>query len=428
MFVEYGILKFQDKYSQNNPLGNITNEDQYVTRYVTELIDFYLSDSNTKLNAKEGCRLPESDRVFYINKASFEKYRTQPVTQKNLFLNEKIVAKYYNVIAIINTEILNRPDSYKIQSDILCMIEKFRQYNNFYALLLGVINEYHSNMKYVHFFYFAKNLFRLKSKEIHPFKISFNLMFYEKHFFDENFDANIEQLVTVSKKLKNDILLGALSSIEKFLFFRFINGRDSPSSNKETLLGVKFFTLYTNMQKQIFMNEKPTILLHVLCDMITFMDLIEKNRLYMPEEAHFCASIVYDFIFYKNFLINLSNLHCINYDVISEITSLKLFFFSIEIQCHVICKILQVLPKFAPNLTYGNMSFVISNEYLKLKAFSIFMRNAFLSNNSCIKAIASYVQNLGNIQKDDHQDLVIYKKLKDELCQNLISKKHFSKN
>ncbi|KAM0686752.1 hypothetical protein COBT_002019 [Conglomerata obtusa] len=365
---------------------------------------------------------------FTSIKLLLRKYRTLPVTQKDLFLNETTVAKNYNVLALINTEILNHPDSLKVQAAVLCMIEKFEQYNNFYALLLRVINEYHSNMQYVHCFDFAKNLIRLKIKEIQPFIFKFNIMFSEKHFFDENFDANIEQLVIISKKLKKDILLGALSSIEKFLFFRFINGLDSPSSDKETLLGVKFFTLYANMQKQIFMNKKPPILLHVLCDMITFMDLIKKNRLCKPEEAHFCAGIVYDFIFYKNFLINLSNLHCINNDVISEITSLKLLFFSIEIQCNVICKILQVLPQFAPNLTNGNMSFVITNEYLKPKAISIFMRNAFLSNFSCIKAIASYVRNLGNIQKNEKQDLVIYKKLKDELCQNLISKKYFSKN
>ncbi|KAM0685608.1 hypothetical protein COBT_003178 [Conglomerata obtusa] len=175
------------------------------------------------------------------------------------------------------------------------------------------------------------------------------------------------------------------------------------------------------MQEQRLKNIKPTILIQALTDIVDFINFIIKNKLAMTEEAEICEHMIVGFDEYMNHLESVDYETKDSYKNISSVTSIKILSYSIEIQCNLIIKFLRhrLIP--SQLLLLSNIMLVGPNAYIKLKAYVIFMRNAFLADISYFSAITGFIQAFGQIKQEPSTSYMeLQNKLRDDLNSNLI--------
>ncbi|KAM0686663.1 hypothetical protein COBT_002110 [Conglomerata obtusa] len=185
------------------------------------------------------------------------------------------------------------------------------------------------------------DLYQEKTYTLQPDIILTELNFSEQNVFDIDFDVNIEQLVTISENVDESVIYGIMKDLKHLKYFKYIYGDDDSLINMETTLVVELLTLYSNMQKQRLANEKPTVILQMLSEIIDFINFIMKNKHIKPEYPLICKNMIKNFIKYKDFLEGLPYECVDNYGKISNVTFVKILTFSIEIQCNLLCKFLR---------------------------------------------------------------------------------------
>ncbi|KAM0687188.1 hypothetical protein COBT_001574 [Conglomerata obtusa] len=212
-----------------------------------------------------------------------------------------------------------------------------------------------------------------------------------------------------------------MRDLEELTFIQYIFGDDMSFKNKEIGLASKAYALFVNMQKQRLQNIKPAILIQALTDIVNFINFIIKNKLAMAEEAEICENMIVCFVEYKNFLESIDYETSNSYKNISCVTSIKILSYSIEIQCNLIIKFLRHRLILTMSDEMHNLTCVRANEFINLKAYVIFMRNAFLADISYFSAITDLIQAYGQIkQAHPTSYMELQNKLRDDLNSNLI--------
>lgn len=423
LFVIASVSEFQEKYPRGTPKDRISNYGQTIEKLVIEIIDFYLSKSKLrKADARDRISVIIKSNLYYEQNA-YKNLQINPINIKNPILNEADIAKYYDILASINEEILIHFESQRIQTDILNIVKTFREDINFdppYANFMDISN-LNKTCEFICEIFI--DLYQEKTYTLQPDIILTNLNFSEQNVFDIDFDVNIKKLVNISENVAESVLYGDMKDLEHLKYFKYIYGDDDSLINMETTLVVELLTLYSNMQKQRLANEKPTVILQMLSDIIDFINFIMKNQHTTPTYASSCKNMIEKFNKYKVFLESLEYESVDNYGKISNVTFVKILTFSIEIQCNLLCKLVRHKSEQELCFTFSKAYLVGQNTHVKLKANAIFMRHAFLSNTNNFIAMANYLRNFSQNQKYEHNYSETYENLRNDLNQNLVYKK-----
>ncbi|KAM0686115.1 hypothetical protein COBT_002664, partial [Conglomerata obtusa] len=237
-FVESNILNFQSKYPRNTPEGDIPDDDETLYKFVTELVVLYINKYDIWKDDEEETVKPLYDHTSGGAETVYENVTVNPINIEKTSISETETTKYYDILSIINAQILDHVDAEEIKTQILNIVDKFEDDNDIYTLFLGFMNHQENTEKYKHFHKFLFDFITKSFGKLQPQQNFFNINFSEDDVFDKEFDLKIQKLINISKEFKEDNLFGNIGDIIKLTFIQYIFGDDMSFKNKKIVLAL----------------------------------------------------------------------------------------------------------------------------------------------------------------------------------------------